>query len=293
MTLVLSWVRPSGAGDVMYVASDSQLAGGGRWSFGPKIVPLPRPDAVIAWEGDTQWAYPLALQASNAIASYEPHRSRRLSLTLTAHHIRRILEVALQQADADAHQNHPVSAASLLIAGHCVDKGFVRYRYRFGVDAQGVPRCTLWQDKLAYTRMGSARVPADRLVATEVPIPPGKSTPLRRFRVHNMEPLWVLRRLLDDAEPEVGGPIQLVRIDRHGEVTAIAIRRATGELTVLGRELAVYENVSVPVARVDEMSDPVDDVPIDWPMRYVPREALEAELSQDGAIPATPPSVDY
>ena len=93
--------------------------------------------------------------------------------------------------------------------------------------------------------------------------------------------LWLLLTLLDRDEPEVGGPIQLVRVDRHGEVTPIAIARADGPISVLGRELVGYENVSVPIARVDEMARPNALVPIDWPQRFVPRDLRDAGESVD------------
>jgi len=62
----------------MIVASDSRLSGGQAWDGNPKILMLPRSDAVLAFAGYTGVAYPLMIQAYNAIVN---RGAKRVSIT--------------------------------------------------------------------------------------------------------------------------------------------------------------------------------------------------------------------
>jgi hypothetical protein len=46
----------------LVLASDSRLTGGPIDGLAPKVFALPRSDALLAFAGDTQHAYPLVLQ---------------------------------------------------------------------------------------------------------------------------------------------------------------------------------------------------------------------------------------
>jgi hypothetical protein len=52
MTLVSAWIRDTGHGQQMIVASDSRLSFGARWDCCPKIFPLQRNDSVLAFCGE-------------------------------------------------------------------------------------------------------------------------------------------------------------------------------------------------------------------------------------------------
>ena len=56
----------------LLVASDSRLRGGYAWDAAPKLLRLPRGDSVLAFAGQTDFAYPLMLQAWNAGGIMEP-----------------------------------------------------------------------------------------------------------------------------------------------------------------------------------------------------------------------------
>lgn len=80
MTLGIIWARTVGGIREMVVASDSRLSGGQPWDANPKIMLLPRSDAVLSFGGDTDDAYPLMLQVWNAINMFDPAKNRSMYL---------------------------------------------------------------------------------------------------------------------------------------------------------------------------------------------------------------------
>jgi hypothetical protein len=74
MTLGMAWARSMGDIRELIVASDSRLGGGQFWDANPKVMLLPRNDCVISFAGDTNDAYPIMLQAYNAIKMFPAAR---------------------------------------------------------------------------------------------------------------------------------------------------------------------------------------------------------------------------
>lgn len=90
MTLGIIWARSVGGVRELIVASDSRLSGGQHWDANPKIMLLPRSDAVLSFGGDTDDAYPLMLQAWNAIEMFGPAKSRAMDLADLKGHLIRV-----------------------------------------------------------------------------------------------------------------------------------------------------------------------------------------------------------
>lgn len=68
MTVVSAWVRRTQLGaEELVIASDSRLSGYGSLDCSPKIIQLPRSDSLIAYSGDTFFAYPVIHQITEAI----------------------------------------------------------------------------------------------------------------------------------------------------------------------------------------------------------------------------------
>jgi hypothetical protein len=93
MTLGMAWVRSIGEIRELIVISDSRLGGGQFWDANPKIMLLPRSDCVISFAGSTNAAYPLMLQAYNAIAMYDPAANRRLDIAHLKGHLVRVQSI--------------------------------------------------------------------------------------------------------------------------------------------------------------------------------------------------------
>lgn len=76
MTLVVTWTRTTKTGRELWIMSDSRLSGSKLWDYGPKIFGIGRSDAVIAFAGDTAWAYPLIAQVTSFVESFINQRER-------------------------------------------------------------------------------------------------------------------------------------------------------------------------------------------------------------------------
>jgi 20S proteasome alpha/beta subunit len=96
MTLGMAWVRTRGRTNELVVASDSRLSGGQFWDSNPKIILLPRSDCVMSFAGNTNDAYPLMLQAYNAISMYPRSINRTLDVIHLKGHIIRVLNYSRQ-----------------------------------------------------------------------------------------------------------------------------------------------------------------------------------------------------
>ena len=91
MTLVAAWIRQRTERDELIVASDSRLSFGARWDCCPKVFPLAREDSVLAFCGDTAFAYPVLLQLSNSVTNYRKSRSREQDITSLRPHLLRVI----------------------------------------------------------------------------------------------------------------------------------------------------------------------------------------------------------
>ncbi len=60
------------------------------WDHGQKIFPLPRGDSVLAFAGDTFYAYPLILQTLRYVEDYDRAESRALPLEDMKGHLERV-----------------------------------------------------------------------------------------------------------------------------------------------------------------------------------------------------------
>src|SRR5260370_24497106 len=91
MTISLSWVRKVGTTKELVVASDSRLSFGCRWDCCPKVLALPRGDAVMCFAGNTMYAYPVVLQAIAAVSQHPRLLSRGMDLYDLKGHLLRVL----------------------------------------------------------------------------------------------------------------------------------------------------------------------------------------------------------
>ena len=92
MTLVAAWIRQRSERDELIVASDSRSSFGARWDCCPKVFPLAREDSVLAFCGDTAFAYPILLQLNNSVTNYRKSRSREQDITSLRPHLLKVIE---------------------------------------------------------------------------------------------------------------------------------------------------------------------------------------------------------
>src|SRR5260370_41621511 len=109
MTISLSWVRKVGTTKELVVASDSRLSFGCRWDCCPKVLALPRGDAVMCFAGNTMYAYPVVLQAIAAVSQHRRLLRRGMDRYDLKGHLLRVLNsmVALIQDLPRGVDNRP------------------------------------------------------------------------------------------------------------------------------------------------------------------------------------------
>ncbi|MEP2919482.1 MAG: hypothetical protein ABJP06_02055 [Sulfitobacter sp.] len=269
----------------MIVASDSRLSGGQHWDANPKILMLPRTDAVLAFAGYTGNAYPLMLQAYNSIRMFQPAHTRAMDLSDLKGHLVRVFNHS-RQFITGLPQNQLVPDTpdvEFQLCGYSWKyRNFSTWKLYFDEDKGqfSVRRSTTWRGQdpksLKYvTYAGDEDVVAQ---AKERLISKLRATSKLTSGSLDMEPFEVLRDMLRENKfPSIGGPIQMVKIYEHANAIPIGVYwpdRASGIVSVLGRPLMDFEKTPWGVI------DP------DAPSRAFPMEVeLRQPMSGDGNSP--------
>jgi hypothetical protein len=240
--------------------SDSRLRWAGAWDSCPKVFLLPRSDALMAFAGDTLWAYPIIAQTVNSIASFEPSRERRYDLLEARGHALRVINDMIQRGDAINGPDQPDATADFLFGGFSAEKGEFRlWRFYFS------PTHRVYQaERIRPLRVGTFAFigdvgrPARRRLGEMIGEFQGGGGPL------DMQPFEVARDLLREGQHDtIGGAPQLAKCYRHMNTEAFAVvwspdpPRLEPRPTLLGRPLLDYEQLGVP--RVD-----ADDPTANW-----------------------------
>lgn len=252
MTLCISWVRQVGSVTEMIVASDSRLSGGQFWDANPKILMLPRSDAVLTFAGYTGDAYPLMLMAYNSIRMHQPAHTRAMDLSDLKGHLVRVFNHSREFITGlPANQLKPdTPEVEFQLCGYSWKyKSFSTWKLHFdeNKDVFTFRRSRAWggqdPDTLKYvTYAGDDEVVE---AAKERLIEKLRATDKISSGSLDMEPFEVLRDLLrEDKSSSIGGPIQMVKIYEHANAVPVGVfwpDKDTGAVSVLGRPLMDYE----------------------------------------------------
>ena len=228
MSLVVAWIRRLPSRDELIVASDSRLGFGARWDCCPKIFPLAREDSILAFCGQTLFAYPILLQLAKSIENYGKSESRELDIVdLRAHFLKLIERMRLEIRDFPKG-DHGLDTTDfrILFAGYSsklkkfkawslyYDKTASRFNHRplsfhykrsngtkpflFMGDNEDIATATLFERLKAAGKL--------------------KSGPL------DMEPLDVLVEMIQvPGYDTIGGPPQIVKVYPHARVLPINV----------------------------------------------------------------------
>jgi uncharacterized ubiquitin-like protein YukD len=251
VTLGIAWVRNIGTVRELVIASDSRLSGGQFWDANPKIMMLPRSDAIISFAGDTHDAYPLMLQIYNAILIHPAAQDRALDLPELKGHVIRVINKARSFVSnlPIGHAGPVIADAQFMLAGYSWrQKRFCAWTLHHDNSIQRFTfkRWTPWQAQSGYKKeiafVGDSNVVA-RAKSDLVSVLQAKGK-LSSGGL-DMEPLEVLRDLLRANQfAEIGGSPQVVKVYEYMKSHAFPIywpSLLSGEVTVLGRPLMAYE----------------------------------------------------
>lgn len=287
MTLCISWIRQVGNVTEMIVASDSRLSGGQFWDANPKILMLPRSDAVLTFAGHTNDAYPLMLQAYNSIRMFQPAHTRAMDLSDLKGHLVRVFNHSREFITGLPHgQKLPDSPkVEFQLCGYSWKyKNFSTWKLHFD-EHKGFftfRRSKAWggqdPESLKYVTYAGDEAVVDE--AKERLIKMLRSSGKLSSGSLDMEPFEVLRDLLREGKfPSIGGPIQMVKIYEHANAVPIGVywpNRKSGTVSVLGRPLMDYEKTPWGVIDPDNPSRA-------FPMEIkAPRAPQEADAQSSG-----------
>ncbi len=248
VTLSVAWIRRHGTVAELVVATDSRLRSALIWDCGPKIVPLPRTDALVCFAGETIFAYPMLLQLQNAVAMHYVSRSRRMDLYDFKGYTLQFLNALRSRIREDGIPGAEIGADTIffLLAGYSwrrthfalwtlhYDPHIEQFTYRPAARWRGKNK----QKRVAWIGddVDTAKERLAALLKERGKIDQGG---------FDMEPFEVLRDIIrSDVSPSIGGPPQVAKIYRHMNVIPFGVywpNRQDGRPTVLGRELLHFE----------------------------------------------------
>jgi hypothetical protein len=248
MTISLAWIRRTGGVEELVVATDSRLSFGCRWDCCPKLRALPRNDSVIAFAGDTMYAYPIMLQVISAISQHQRLLSRAMDLQDLKGHLLRILNnmTSLVHDLPPGVPNEPDT--TFILCGWSwkkarflawllhFDANIKRFTFR-PASAWSGPRAN--KNKYLVFTGDYKKEFYERLVKLL------RSKKKLQSGGFDMEPLEVLRDMLRSGQyDKIGGAPQLIKVYKHMNCRPYGIFWPTAgdkKVNLLGRPLLDYE----------------------------------------------------
>ncbi|MDG9709435.1 hypothetical protein [Streptomyces sp. DH10] len=254
MTLTMAWIRRVGETEEMITASDSRLRSLGAWDTAPKIIPLPRGDAAIAFAGETDYAYPMMIQVINSINFYDGALSRRQPLAKLKGHLIRVINLMLDQHKDVPTELWEAPAAFFLLAGYDwttnefkiwklhFDKSIGRFTFSPASSWRGAGH-----DEKVLSIIGDEIGAAREVVLENLRGPDGI-----RSGAFDMEPMRALAFMVDaERFRSIGGHIQMVKVYKALQCVPFTISR-NGTRSLLGRPLLDYEkSETIPTLTLD------------------------------------------
>lgn len=252
MTLVVAWIRRASANEELVVACDSRLTGGLSLDHAPKIFPLERNDAVLAYCGPTVVAYPILLQVKASLDAHYETRTRVIDLVDLKSHIKKTIEgLRVRVRDLPSRDGTDRSFKFLLAGYSWKYSQFRAWTFRYDSEtgefnAHSMPRNG--HDFVFMSDMFENEFEAKRQLMLEIFQKPSKY--IARL---NWEPLKVLLKFIRDGSVyDVGGPPQIIKVYRHSNILPInvlwpedkhqnGLTIRTHQINHLGRPLLGYE----------------------------------------------------
>lgn len=280
MTVGAAWTRRSGNGEELWIASDSRLSGDENiWDVCPKLMPLPRRDAVAGFSGSTTQAYPLLLQLSNAIGSYRSAADGTMDFFQLVKHLERVANSLMSSIRPDLQISGAIGSRTefsttgdtVVLGGYSRIEGRIglyslRYvaaerRWHFSTirpkTALGRSRLiAIFGDRKSKSRY---RYLLQKLLDERGTLKSSASFDFEPFEVLAsmlLMPTSIASRLpLDRRPPTIGGAPQLVRVLPGGQATAVAViwdNAGTSTVHLQGRPTFEYENLDVPLLTIEK-----------------------------------------
>ena len=250
-----AWVRKTRKSEELIVASDSRVTGGIALNHAPKIFPLQRSDAVMAYCGPTLVAYPILLQVKASLDAHDETRNRVVDIIHLKAHIEKTIERVRARIRGLPTNDDTHRSFKFLLAGYSWKLSrFKVWTFRYDIqtrefNAYSMPR----NDQ--YIFMSDSH--ANELRARDELRRRVFRNPIGIRNEVDWEPLKVLISIIEDRESDdIGGPPQMVKIYRHANTLPVnvlwpedkteeGLNVRTYEINHLGRPLLGYEKTSL------------------------------------------------
>lgn len=249
MTVAVAWVRKVNNCRELVFASDSRLCGGHRWDECPKLMMLPGNCAVMAFAGNTDYAYPLMMQINYAMSEYERIRSRAMDLADINGHVLNHLNHLIKSV-YDLANPTEVNDNEFLLGGYSwVEKRFVIWRYYY-VKAFDAFQKTRAEKRIVRSVSSNIMVIGDKREELKREIRRLLSEKEPNSEYLDMEPFQALCNLLTNAQKTdtIGGAPQIIKVYQFMNARPLGVYwpcKEDGDFanrTLLGRELFDYED---------------------------------------------------
>ena len=311
MTIGTAWIRTGPNGEELWVASDSRLGGDGNiWDTCPKLMPLPRRDAVAGFSGSTGQAYPLLLQLANAIGAYHAAADGTLEFFELLSHLEHVTNAMMNEIVPDPGVSGvPVDRPEFSTSGDTlIIGGYSRAQGRLAIRVLGYHSGNRrWEFHHVESRrnqnIGRARVIGvfgDRKSVSRFRYLLKlllEDRGIRSGQTFNVEPLEILATMLrmpasaalrlpmDRRPTTIGGAPQIIRVLPGAQATAMAVQWEQEDETAVylqGRKTFRYENLDVPLIVFE---DPLPRLyaPSHWPETAIRSQETSDEITESAA----------
>lgn len=252
MTLIVAWIRRTPANEELVVACDSRLTGGLSLDHAPKLFPLERNDAVLAYCGPTVVAYPILLQIKASLDAHHETRTRVIDLVDLKSHIEKTIERLRVHIRDLPSQDGTDRSFKFLLAGYSWKYSqFRAWTFRYDSETGEFNAHSMPRNGHGFVFMSDVfenESEAKRQLILEI-----FQNPLKPVRNLDFEPLKVLLKFIqNDSIHDIGGPPQIIKVYRHSNTLPInvlwpedkhqdGLPIRTHQINHLGRPLLGYE----------------------------------------------------
>ena len=304
VTIGAAWIFKGGEGEELWIASDSRLSGDGNiWDDCPKLLPLPRRDAVAGFSGSTAQAYPLLLQIANAISSYRAAADGTLEFFNLVSHLEHVVNAMMGRIEADpaivgnqsGQREFATVGDALVLGGYSRAQGGLvlrTLRYQGSVRKWTFervrPKSSLGRNKTIAV-FGDQKSRSRFLYLLRLYLE--ERGALQRDVPLRLEPLAVIAAMLrlpsssahripmDHRPVTIGGAPQILQLFPGAQATTVAVQwevEAKGGVYLQGRRTLDYENLNVPLVTFNDMRIQIH-APGHWPVRLSGHQAVPSE----------------
>jgi hypothetical protein len=262
MTLVAAWIRLAGNGEELVIVSDSRVTGGIALNHAPKLFPLDRNDAVLAYCGPTVVAYPLLLQIKASLNAHEETKTRVIDITDLKSHIEKTIELLRAPIEDLPSGDNTHRAFKFLLAGYSWKQNqFRAWMFRYDIETRKFNAFSMPRSNRRFIFMSDDK--KNESLATKILMNELRSLSQRPRKLLNWEPLDALIRIINDKKiNDIGGPPQIIKVYKHANILPInALWPLTNycfgtpfkayEITHLGRPLLGYERTRLLTMNLD------------------------------------------